>query len=81
MMTCREVLDFVMAYFDGELTREVREEFERHLAVCPPCADYLTSYRRTIQLEKEAFAPRYEEQACADVPEDLVQAILASRKR
>jgi anti-sigma factor RsiW len=80
-MTCREVLDFVMAYLDGELTADVRSEFERHLTVCPQCVDYLNSYRATVELEQQAFPPREGDAARRPVPEDLVKAILASRKR
>lgn len=78
-MTCREVIDFLMAYVDGELAADVRSEFERHLAVCQPCVDYLASYRRTLELERQAFPPRDQETA-PPIPEDLIRAILASRK-
>jgi anti-sigma factor RsiW len=78
-MTCREVIDFLMAYVDGELAADVRSEFERHLAVCQPCVDYLASYRRTLEVERQAFAPRDQETA-PPIPEDLIRAILASRK-
>jgi anti-sigma factor RsiW len=80
-MTCREVLDFVMAYLDGELTADVRSEFERHLTVCPQCVDYLNSYRATVELERQAFPQREGDAARRSIPEDLVKAILASRKR
>jgi len=81
MITCRDVLDFLMAYEEGELAPEIRAEFDRHLAACPPCVDYLASYRRTLSLEKQAFDSVSEERSCGDVPEDLVQAILASRPK
>jgi anti-sigma factor RsiW len=80
-MTCREVLDFLMAYLDGELTPEVRSEFERHLAVCPPCVEYLSSYRRTVELERQAFQPCEGEGTPHAIPDDLIKAILASRKQ
>ena len=80
-MTCREVLDFVMAYLDGELTADVRSEFERHLTVCPQCVDYLNSYRATVEFEQQAFPPREGDAARHPIPDDLVKAILASRKR
>ena len=77
--TCREVLDFLSAYLDGELAPEVRAGFERHLQLCPPCVEYLESYRETLRLEREAYdldgpVPR-------EVPEELVRAILESTRR
>jgi anti-sigma factor RsiW len=73
-MTCKEVLDFLMSYLDGELTAEQRAEFERHLAICDACRDYIASYKSTVQLERSTASDKD-----APVPEHLVQAILAAR--
>jgi anti-sigma factor RsiW len=79
-LSCRDVADFLMAYDDGELTASERQEFDAHLAVCPDCVAYLASYRATVALGKRAFA---DEDADAEdhVPEELVQAVLAARRR
>ncbi len=74
-ITCREVLDFVMAYLDGELTPPLRHEFERHLGVCPSCVDYLESYKATVKLGK-ATMQNLDEPATGSVPEGLIRAIL-----
>lgn len=76
-MTCREAIEFLMEYLDGELPTEVRAEFDRHLAVCTSCVAYLETYRATVQLEKAAFCEG--ETAMPPLPEELVQAILAAR--
>jgi anti-sigma factor RsiW len=73
-VTCRELSDFIGDYFAGELPAEISANFERHLAVCPNCRRYLASYEETVKLGKRAF-----DNDGADVPEALVQAILASR--
>lgn len=77
-MTCREFAEFLDAYLAGDLAPAEREEFERHLAVCQACIAYLASYRTTIRLAQSAFA---DESLPEDVPEDVVRAILAARKR
>lgn len=77
-LTCREVLDFLMAYLDGDLTPDQKREFDRHLAVCPSCVNYLDSYKRTISLGKSAFA-RPDAPAEPAIPEELVRAIRAAR--
>lgn len=77
-MTCREVIDFLMAYLSGELSASERAEFEQHLAECPDCSAYLKSYEETIKLGKAVFAAP-EAPVPQDVLEELVQAILASR--
>jgi anti-sigma factor RsiW len=79
-MTCRELDDFLADYVAKALPREVESEFERHLAVCPPCVDYLSTYRETVRLGKAAYE-KSEETIAEDVPERLVQAILAARER
>jgi anti-sigma factor RsiW len=73
-MTCREALDFLMAYVDNELTAEQRAEFDRHLAICDACRSYLASYQATLRLERTSNAD-----AAPPVPEHLVRAILAAR--
>jgi anti-sigma factor RsiW len=74
--TCREVISFLHEYVAGELPPDGAAAFERHLALCPSCAAYLASYRRTIELEKEAF-----DADAAPPPPQLVEAILALRRR
>ena len=64
-----------MSYLDNELATSERAEFDRHLAVCPPCVNYLKTYEKTVLLTKAAA----EDPVPADVPESLVQAILAAR--
>jgi len=79
-MTCCEVIDFLLEYLSGELSAGERTAFEQHLAKCPDCAAYLKSYEQTIKLGKAVFADP-EAPVPQDVPEELVQAILASRRR
>ena len=74
-LTCEELIDFLSAYLDGELDADVRERFDAHLAICPACVAYLESYRATVRF---ASATRDSE---SDVPEELVRAVLASRRR
>lgn len=79
-ITCREVLDFLMAYLDGELTPDQKREFERHLSACPSCVNYLHSYQATVRLGKAALQP-LEEPATGTVPEGLLRAIREARAR
>ena len=77
-MTCKEFVEFLISYIDGNLSTAPRAVFEEHMRLCPPCGVYLDTYRDTIRLGK--FACREDEAAPpADVPEELIQAILAAR--
>jgi anti-sigma factor RsiW len=79
-MTCRELVDFLMDYQAGELAEPERDSFDRHLSVCPPCRAYLDSYLKTIEMGRRAFEAD-EEEVPPSVPDDLVRAILAARRK
>jgi len=79
-LTCRELADFLMAYEDGELSAAERARFDAHLAECPDCVAYLASYRATVALGRKAFEDE-DAAASARVPEELVRAVLAARRR
>lgn len=78
-MTCREFAEFISDYLTGELPLEVRARFDDHLARCANCGRYLRSYEESVTLGKHAFDDPGAELP-ADVPEDLVRAILAARR-
>jgi anti-sigma factor RsiW len=81
-ITCREFLDFLWAYLSGEVTDTERAEFELHLSGCPSCVAYMKTYQQTVELGKSAFSPSSDEEPVPeDVPEELITAILAARKR
>jgi anti-sigma factor RsiW len=79
-MTCRDMVQFLMDYLSEELPDETRSVFERHVNACPDCVTYLATYRETIVLCRESFRLR-EEEVAVEVPEDLIQAILAAQKK
>ena len=79
-MTCHELIEFLSAYVDGELSEDVRFRFDAHVAACPECSAYLKSYEATVKLAKTAVGGS-DDPVPADVPEDLVKAILAARRK
>ncbi len=77
-MTCREFAAFLDDYLAGTMPAEQQDAFRRHLAVCKDCVAYLDGYRaavESVQRLRGDDAPVPE-----TVPEDVVQAILRSRK-
>lgn len=78
MVTCAEFEAFIADYDDGRLTDRERRVFAWHLRMCPDCRRYLTAYRRTVEMAGRAF-PVPGEPVPDEVPDDLVQAILAAR--
>ncbi len=78
-MTCREALDFLMNYIDGELAPDVRATFDRHLDACASCRAYLANYQQTVRAGKAAFAADSDDQA-SEMPEELIRAMIAALK-
>lgn len=68
--TCKQViLDLLIEYEDGAMESGERVLFERHIEMCPPCVNFLTTYRatgRTLKLLKPE-----------EIPSDLAQSVLA----
>jgi anti-sigma factor (TIGR02949 family) len=49
-LTCEELLGSLSAYIDGELSPELCQELEKHLAGCDNCRVVLNTTKRTIDL-------------------------------
>lgn len=76
MLTCKEVVDFLIDYDAGDLAPAQKQEFDRHLAMCPACVCYIQTYHQAIQLGRAACDSAKPE----PIPEELVRAILAARQ-
>lgn len=49
-LSCRELVELVTDYLEGALDRRTRSRFDRHIADCPHCTEYLEQMRETIRL-------------------------------
>jgi anti-sigma factor RsiW len=47
---CQQVVELITDYLEGSLSHSARRRFERHLAVCPHCTEYLAQIKETIRL-------------------------------
>jgi anti-sigma factor RsiW len=50
VVVCRDVVELITAYLEGELPADVREAVEAHLSGCDGCTIVLDEFRRTIEL-------------------------------
>ena len=50
MVTCADIVKLVTDYLEGRLTPAERRRFEGHIAICPPCREYLAQMRTTVDL-------------------------------
>ena len=49
-MACQDFVELVTEYFEDTLSISDRARFEAHLAICPPCTEYLEQMRTTLRL-------------------------------
>jgi anti-sigma factor RsiW len=49
-IVCREAVELVTDYLEGALSRADRKRFEKHLAICEHCTEYLEQIREAISL-------------------------------
>ena len=49
-LVCQQVVELVTDYLEDVLSAADRQRFERHLAGCPHCTEYLAQMRETIRL-------------------------------
>jgi anti-sigma factor RsiW len=64
-LACQEIVELASDYLEGALSRCEHERFERHLAGCPHCTEYLAQMRATIvqagRLKAEDLTPSMQE--------------------
>ena len=60
--TCREALDLLSDYVDGELTPKIQRALDRHLEACPPCDRFLKTFQKTHELCREDLSEEMPEE-------------------
>lgn len=63
--TCKESIDALVEYLDGDMQAELRSKLEYHLKGCSPCEEFLAQYRATVGLCKKALAKRMPQEVAA----------------
>jgi anti-sigma factor RsiW len=69
--TCKDSVELLLEYLDGELTDELRVKLEAHLGGCSPCEDFLKSYKATPALCRKALAREMPKEVAAKLTDFL----------
>lgn len=69
-MSCRELVDVITDYLEGNMAPQDRLRFDAHLAECPYCVNYLDQMRTTIA----ALGGLTEESISSDARGELLEA-------
>lgn len=55
MICCKECLDLLYDYLEGDLDPQVSTSLEEHFQDCPPCIAFLNTYRSTTYVCKDTL--------------------------
>ncbi len=53
-MECKEMLEKLSEYIDGDLDPKLCEDLEKHMTDCNPCLIFVNTLKKTISLFKYA---------------------------
>jgi len=72
MMTCRECVEQLLEFLNNELHAEMCAQIRAHLEKCPPCVNYVESYRLTVHLTRQL--------PCGELPPEIAERLQAALK-
>ncbi len=62
MICCKECLDMLSEYLDGDLDAKASADLDEHFQDCPPCIAFLNTFKTSTSLCRETLRQ-------VDVPE------------
>ncbi|MCP3139192.1 anti-sigma factor family protein [Pyxidicoccus xibeiensis] len=71
MYTCKDSINLLLEYLDGQMSDEEARHLKEHLTGCSPCEEFLRTYRATSGLCKKALAARMPEEVSSKLKEFL----------
>jgi len=55
MICCKECLDLLSDYIDGDLDPKISADLEEHFQDCPPCIAFLNTFKTSTNLCRETL--------------------------
>ena len=80
MFNCRDSIDLLLAYLEGDLPGDVRAELDAHFGECSPCEEFLATYRATPELCRKALAAKMPEEFAERLTEFVRNHLAAKSK-
>ncbi len=77
--TCKECIDLLLDYVEGELPLDVRARLETHMGGCEPCDTFLKQYSATPGMCRMALAAKMPDNIAKRLTEFLRSEIEKSR--
>ena len=71
MFTCKNAVDLLVELVDGDLPPEEEQRLMAHINACPPCVDFLKTYKATTGLCKRALAKKMPQEMASKLTDFL----------
>jgi anti-sigma factor (TIGR02949 family) len=71
MYTCKDAINLLLEFLDGEMPPEESQHLREHLSGCAPCVDFLRTYKATPGLCRRALAQKMPQEVSARLTEYL----------
>jgi anti-sigma factor RsiW len=71
MYTCKDAINLLLDFIDGEIPPEEAKHLREHLQGCAPCIDFLRTYKATPGLCRRALAQQMPQEVSARLTEYL----------
>lgn len=78
--TCKECIDLLLDYVEGELPAEMHMRLEAHMGECEPCDQFLKTYKATPGLCRKALAAKMPENVAKKLSDFLRLEMQKDRK-
>lgn len=52
-ISCQECVDLLFDYLDSNLDPQMMKQLDDHFSACPPCINFLKTYRATQTMESQ----------------------------
>jgi len=65
---CRECIDLLVDYLEGDLSPERARALDIHLELCPPCVAFVRTYKGTVDVARSL--------PLDEIPPELTQRLL-----
>ena len=66
--TCQDEIALIGDYLSSELSPPLLIAFQSHLEICPDCAAFLETYKKTVEATRTLFM----EESCKDLLRNLI---------
>jgi anti-sigma factor RsiW len=73
MFNCKDSIDALLSYLDGDMSSEMSKELEEHLYRCGPCVDFLRTYKATPGMCRKALAAKMPKEVADQLTDFLRQ--------